>query len=155
MTENSYKNAIRTYKAVLDWFEDNDVTFDRDDSEMCVSSYFTGEDLKMNYTVRVNPEREVLTYESPMPFTVPKEKAVNMAFAVAAINERLANGCFLYDMNADSVRFKMTTCFTGASVVTEEMIAYMIITSTGTVEEYNDKLFLLTKGILDYTDFIE
>ena len=91
---------------------------------------------------------------SPLPVDFPEDKRVDAAVAMATINNKLMNGCFDLDMSDGDVRFRLCQIFHDNDF-SEEQIMYMMIITFKTVDEYNDPLFMLAKGMMDMTQFLE
>ena len=155
MNERQSENVMKAYETIGSWLDGNRLKYEKHEDQLYYESWFSGNDLKMRYKIQVVADREIIKYVSVLPFNVPKEKAIDMAIAICAINNKLISGCFIYDMESNSLYFKMTTSFAGCSTVTEDMVSFMIIAATRTVDDYNDKLFMLSQGVIGYTDFIE
>ena len=153
VTPEMAENAKNIYESLINWLDRDNWRYKRNDENHLIESGMGGDDLHMRFTIRVDEKREIISYYSELPFKVPGDKMVDMAIAVNAINNSLLNGYFEYDL-AGSVCFKMSNAFAGCSGITDEVFAYLIFTATNTVDDYNDRLFMLTKGMISADDFL-
>ncbi|MBQ4066721.1 MAG: hypothetical protein IJD22_03645 [Clostridia bacterium] len=113
-----------------------------------------GEDLPMSFNVSANPENSVLTLRSPLPITVPADRRIDMALAVCKINTRLNDGCFQYDMKNGLLYYCMTCGYTD-SIMGNGAFLYEIFNSCAMVEEYNDRLLLVSEGVITPENIIK
>jgi hypothetical protein len=66
----------------------------------------------------------------------------------------LKDGSFDYDINDGEIRFRLTSSYR-ESILSKELFVYMIGVSIGTIDQYNDKFFMLSKGVMSIQQFIE
>ena len=96
----------------------------------------------------------VIQLLSSMPFVVSESKRLDFAIAVCAINSSLVDGCFDYNIANGNLLFRMTNSFM-ESRMSEEVFSYMLFCSCATIDNYNDKLFMLAKGVMSVSDFLK
>ncbi len=89
-----------------------------------------------------------------MPFKVPEDKISEMAIAVAVANNGLRDGSFDFDVSDGKILFRMTACYID-SILGKELYRMMLIVSSNTIDRYNDKFLMLSKGIVSLEQFIE
>ena len=86
------------------------------------------------------------------PRDIAEDKRVEAAIAINAINNQLANGNFDMDIGDGTVLFRVAVPFEGG--MPDESIHYLIGVACVTVDEYNDKLLMLNKGMWTLEEFI-
>ena len=151
---DSHERAEQVYQMFKDHLSSKGFHFDPHDEDKVITLTAHGEDLPIPLIIRVIEEREVVQMTSPLPGSFPEDKRVDAAVAVATINNKLMNGCFDLDMSDGEIRFRLTQSFHDNDF-SEEQIIYMMIITFKTVDEYNDPLFMLAKGMMDMTQFLE
>ena len=105
-------------------------------------------------TIRVNPRNELVSFFSKLPFNVEEDKRIDVALAICAVNYWLADGSFDYDLSDGSILFRLTSSYK-ESTLGEALFEYMVVVSAATVDNYNDKFFMMSKGMMTYQQFIE
>ena len=113
-----------------------------------------GKDLPMEFFIVVDVDREIIMIKSPDFTTFPPEKIGDAAKAVCAINYAIADGSYALDVKDGHLMWTMTSSYAG-SLISEEVIHYMIAISIITVDKFNDMFMMLNMGILDIDTFIE
>ena len=142
------------YECFKKHFQDHDLHFEAHDEDHAITATFGGEDLPMPLLIRVIDNREVVKLSSSVPLKIPEEKRVDTAIAITAINYQLLNGCFQMDLSDGEVRYSMAQSFRG-SEVNDEIIRYLISVTIQTTDEYNDRFFMLGKGLMSLDQFLE
>ena len=122
--------------------------------DMMINFTMKGKDLPMEFFIVVDVDREIIMIKSPDFTTFPAEKISDAAMAVCAINYAIADGSYALDVKDGNVMWTMTSSFAG-SLISEEVIHYMIAISIITVDKFNDMFMMLNMGILDIDTFIE
>ncbi|MBP3634002.1 MAG: hypothetical protein J6J43_05470 [Oscillospiraceae bacterium] len=153
MEEKTLK-AQQTYKTLCTSFDNNGWHYDRHDDDLVITCSMSSDDLPIDHMISVLAKQQVVMLLSRLPFTVPKEKALDIAIAVCVINDKLADGCFDYKMEDGSVYFRQTTSFL-ESELGEELFPRMVSIASTTVDAFNDKLFMLVKGMLTIEQFLQ
>lgn len=124
------------------------------DDEMHIVLTVHGDDLPQPTVIRVMDDRSVVQIISPIPCKMPEDKRVDGAIAVSVANYGMINGCFDYDFSDGEIRFRVAAGFRGAEF-TDETIFYLLAIAFQTTDKYNDKFFMLAKGLLSLEQFIE
>ena len=104
--------------------------------------------------MRVNPRSEIVSFISWMPFKVDESKRADMALAICVANYGLVDGSFDYDLSDGSIFFRLTSSYKEITL-SEALLEYMIMVSAALVDKYNDKFFMISKGMLTIQQFIE
>lgn len=154
---NQLKMAKTEYKLLCDTLDKRNWHYDRDDEKLCINVVVTGDDLPMKLTVRIDAERQLVVLHSSMPFEVAADMRIPMAVAVSCANHGMVDGCFDYDSDDGHIVFRMTASFKG-SLISGEVFDYMVAVSCSTIDDYNDKFFLVASQkmpIDKITEFIK
>lgn len=112
-----------------------------------------GDDIPMRFFIYVNPNQRIITLHSPQPVKFPEDKIDLGCKAVCAINYRLTDGDFQIDIRDGEVMFNMSNSYAG-SLISDEVFNYMLGMSINIVDEFNDKLLMLSKGLVDIDTLI-
>ena len=123
-------------------------------SERQIAFTATGNDIPMNFCVEVNCDKQIVVLYSFLPLEADKSVAGEMALAVCSINYRLADGSFDYSIPTGKIAFRMTANYRD-SEIGKELLDYMIRCSIMTVDRYNDKLLMLSRGLMTLDEFSE
>ena len=152
--ENNMKKAVEVYSALISMLENRGWKYERHDERLLIKSGIKGDDLPIEFIVVVNPRNEIVQFISSLPFNMPEQKRIDGALAVCVANYGLADGCFDYDIRDGEIRFRLNSSYR-ESVLSEDVFEYMIMTSASTVDHYNDRFFMLAKGVITIEQFIE
>lgn len=134
--------------------EHHDWHFKKDEENLTIECGAQGDDLPMEITIVVDPERMLIILMSHLPFVMSEDKRLDTAVAVSAVNFALVDGSFDYDIKSGHMIFRMSNSFR-ESLIGEDLFIYMILVSCHTIDEYNDKFLMLSKGIITLEQFIE
>jgi hypothetical protein len=148
------RDAKKVYDTIIKALDGREWVYQRDDDELTVTYKVGGDDLPMHFILRVDEERNLIRLFSPMPCNFPEDKRIEGAIATCYATNKLANGCFEYDLSDGMAVFRMANPYENCDI-SVDLINYMISVGCNTVDEYNDKLFMIAKGMLKITDFIE
>jgi len=148
------RKAKEVYKTLIRMLDGINWNYDRDDDKLLIKSGVSSDDLTVEFIVVVQPKQEVVQFLSTLPFKMPEDKRVDGAVATSVVNYRLVHGSFDYDMRDGRIIFRMTSSYRD-SKISEELLKYTIMVSSATVDDYNDKLFMLSKGMITLDDFIK
>ncbi len=152
--EKNMKAAQNVYETICQMFDDMDFKYERHDEDMVISCTVRGDDFPMEMLFFVHADREIVQLISPMPYRINEEKRVDAAIAVAIANYGLVNGSFDYDMSDGEIRFRVTQAFMD-SILGKEVFRYMIAAASSSIDKYNDRFFMLNKGMMTVEQFIE
>ncbi len=154
MAEVDMKKAKQVYGTVKSMFDSIGWTYTEHEDDLVIASGVKGEDLPIEFIVVVKPQNQVVQLLSQMPFEVPEDKRVDLAVAVAVANYGLVDGSFDYSIANGKIIFRLTSSYR-ESVLSEELFRYMVMVSAGTVDDYNDKFFMIAKGAMTVAQFME
>ena len=142
-----YRTLIRTLDGV-DW------KYEKNDEKLLIRSGVKSDDFPVEFIVLVKPKNEVVQFLSKLPFNFPEDKRVEGAIAVCAANYGLVDGSFDYDIRDGEIVFRLTSSYR-QSLLGEELFKYMIVVASSTVDKYNDKFFMISKGMMTAVQFLE
>ena len=155
MTEEMLKKSgENVYATICKMFDNLGYHYERHDDDLVVSCTVKGEDIPMDILFIVRSERQLVQLLSPMPFTVPEDKRMEMAVAVTVASNNLVDGSFDFDLSNGRIVFRQTSSYM-ESILGEELFTYMLMVSANTIDDYNDKFLMLAKGMMTLEQFID
>ena len=154
MDEKKMKQAMSVYETICRALESEDWKYTRDDEKLVINCKARGEDLPLDLYFIVNPGAQVVSLISPMPFKIAEDKRVDLALAVCMVNDNLVNGCFDYNIANGNINFRMVSSFC-ESILSEKLFLYMLLVSAHTVDDYNDKFLMISKGMMSLEQLAE
>lgn len=147
--------AKKVYDSMIKALNKQGWKFSEDkDGELIIYSNYQGEDIPIEFIIKIDEERQVLQFLSQLPFAVSEDKRVDAAIAVCVANWYMVNGSFDYNFETGKIVFRLTTSYVD-SVLGEEFFMSMIATSVFTTDDYNDKFLMISKGTLSLEQFIK
>ncbi len=152
--EKLLKPASSVYQTVCKALELREWSFKRDDEKLMISCGVRGDDIPMDLYIEVNPNAQVVSLYSPLPFRVEEDKRVDMAVVISMANYGFTYGAFDYDISEGYIQFRMTSSFF-ESIISDALINQMISVAIGTVDDYNDRFLMVSKGMLSVQQFAE
>ncbi len=153
MAEEKSARAQKVYKTLCATLESHDWKYKRDDYDLSIECGAQGDDLPMDISVKVETDRQLIMLLSHLPFVIPEEKRLDAAIAISIINNMLIDGSFDYDIVHGHILFRMTSSFI-ESEISSDLFTYMLMGSCYIIDEYNDKLLMLGKGMITIEKFI-
>ena len=155
MSENfEMQKARQVYNDLVDMLDTRDWKYEKFDDDLVIRSGIKGDDLPIEFIMFVKPKNQVVQFISKLPFNMPEDKRVDGAIAVCVANYGLVDGSFDYDLSDGEIRFRLTSSYR-ESTIAPDLLEYMIMCAAATVDGYNDKFFMLAKGMLTVQQFIE
>ena len=127
--------------------------YQRMDDEMKIMFGVNGDDLPMTFLAIIDADRQLIRLISLLPFKMNRDKIVEGAVAVCAINYLLADGSFDFDIEEGNILFRLTSSFRN-SLLGEDAFKYIVGVACHTIDIYNDKLLDLNEGRISMGDFI-
>lgn len=149
----NFEQAKATFETLCKTLDNLEWHYESDEERLSVECGAQGEDLPMKLSIQIDAERMLAILISHMPFVISEDKRLDVAIAVSAINNMLADGCFDFDIASGRLLFRMTNSFI-ESKLGEDIFAYLLLCSCKTIDEYNDKFFMLGKGALAVEQFL-
>ena len=153
MAEEKMERAAKVYETLCAALDSHNWKYKRDDENLKIDSAAQGDDLPMEFTIRIDAERQLILLLSHLPFVIAEEKRLDTAIAVSIVNNDLVDGSFDYDIAGGHMFFRMTSSFI-ESDIGNDLFTYMLMCSLHTIDEYNDKFLLLSKGAIGLDSFL-
>ena len=152
--DKKLKKAQSVYSGLCEMLDTKGLRYEKHDSDMTITFTAVGNDIPMRFIVNVDAERGLIRLISPIPATFEGDKRIEGAIATSQINYGLADGSFDFEYETGKVYFRLTTSFMD-SIISKEVGRYMIGCAGVVVDEYNDKLLMLSKGNLSLDEFFK
>ncbi|MDE7167332.1 MAG: hypothetical protein K2O28_00615 [Clostridia bacterium] len=152
--ELKLKNAQSVYKILCDLFDEKELSYKKFEDDLVVTITMHGNDLPMNFVVKVDEERELIRVLTKLPVVFQDEKRLDGAIATGKINYGLVDGSFDYNFKKGEIIFRLTSSYKGCTV-SKDLIYYMMSCACYTVDDYNDKLLALSEGKITVKDFFD
>jgi len=147
------EQAKKMYNTIVKAIENHGWHGEFNDEELSVELRIKGDDLPMILRLHVRAEREMVVLYCTMPFKFSQEHMVDGAYALCYINDLLSDGCFDLDLETGRICFRHSILYLD-SIIGPGAIEYMLDFSVYVVDEFNDKLLAINKGLLSVEDFI-
>ena len=154
MAEQDMRKAVEVYETLCSMLDNINWKYDKIEEKLMIKSGVKGEDLPIDFIVVVKPRNQVVQFISSMPFNMPEDKRVEGALAVCTANYGLVDGSFDYDLSDGQIVFRLTSSYRD-SLLSEALFEYMVMVSASTIDKYNDRFFMLAKGMISLEQFIE
>ena len=148
---NKAHEVFAMLKAAMDH---DDWKYEANDEECVLLSGCTGEDFPITFFFKVDPQRECLTFRSSPFAKFDDEHFMDGALATCVANHGLVFGHFDYDASDNSVRYTMANSIVGTEFE-EAFFIDMLQTAVRTVDNYNDRFIMLSKGMIDIKQFLK
>lgn len=155
LDNNKMENAKSIYKLIVDYLDKKNIKCKKHEDKLTVefSLDFEGTPL-CGYSIFVNVEKEYIGALALFNIERERENINDIYVGLAKLNLMLAHGCFCYDIEGDSVVYKMETSFTD-SIIAEDVIDYLYsIIMIATIDNYYNFLLFIT-GRLTLDEFIK
>lgn len=152
--EMNLKQARLVYRTFRNALDGNDWKYRVDDENLKIECGAQGDDLPMEIGIHMDVERQLLMILSRLPFVIAEDKRIELAVAVNAVNNIMVDGCFDFDINAGHMFFRVTNSFLD-SVMSEDVCLELLYKACQTIDEYNDKFLLISKGMLSIEQFLQ
>lgn len=150
MAEN--KQAQTVYQTVLKALDNRQWNYDRHDNDLTVTMGVSGDDLPMQLILEVDADRELVKLLSKLPLSFPEDKRLEGSIATNIININIADGSFDYKFDTGAIYFRQVSSFKN-SLIGTGLIDYLIDCACWTIDEYNDKLLMMAKGLMTIQEF--
>ena len=152
--QKSIKSAETVYNTLCEMLDDRNWKYDKHPEDSVVHFVVGGDDIPMEFVVNIDAERQLVRMLSQLPFTFSEAKRIEGAIATCQATFKLADGSFDYDFKTGRNLFRMTSSFRG-SLISKELLAYMVDCSCYTVDAYNDKFLMIDRGVLGIEDLFK
>lgn len=151
---NKAEKAQEVYETLCAAIEKRGWHFNKEEALKLVRIGLRGEDLPMDFFFVVDEERMIIRLMSRLPFAMKEDKRIDGAIMTCAATNKLANGCFDYDISKGTITFRMTASYR-ESMIGEGLFDYLIDCAATTVDRYNDQFFAINLGLTTIQEFLE
>lgn len=153
MTNEQLERANTVFKKLCELLDGNKWSYTKDEENLKIDLTTRGEDLPIDIRIKVDQERQLVLLLSPMPFIIPEDRRLDIAIATNAVNSIMVDGSFDFNVKNGSMFFRITNSFI-ESEIGNEVLNYLLMVSCYSIDEYNDKFLMLSKGMMSVEDFI-
>ena len=152
--EKNVKSAYEVYQTLCTMLDDLNLKYSRDDESFAIQVGIQGEDFPVRMHIRVNPGKSLISVLSQLPFSVPEDKRIEMSVAVSMANYLLVDGSFDYNIGEGDILFRLTSSYLD-SLIGKELLQFMLMVSYKTIDNFNDKFFMLMKEKMTLDEFAQ
>ncbi len=152
--DKKLKNAQNVYKTLCAMLDEKELKYEKHEDDLVVTFILGGDDIPMQFVLNVDSDRQLIRLLSPIPVTFEGDKRIEGAIATCQANYRIADGSFDFDFKQGRILFRMTSSYID-SLISKDVFEYMVAVASYTVDEYNDKFFMLAKGQLPIEEFFK
>lgn len=145
--------AQKVYDTICSMLDAKDFNYESEIGSLEIETGIKGKDIPMPIKYVVHPERQIVSIYSPLPFDIDEDKRVDIALCLTVVNNHLVDGSFDYDLAKGHIAYRATACYID-SEIGENLFDYMLTMVATTVDEYNDKLYMVNQGLMDFDQFI-
>ncbi len=151
--EQKLEKAVAVYAQLCNNLDAHGWHYDKEDEKLRITCGAQGDDLPIKIVWRVDVAHQLVSLMSMLPFLTTPEKYADFAVALCAVNNKLAHGCFDYDLERGGIFYRMTNSFL-ESDIGDDTLSYMLFASCHTIDDYNDKLMMLNQDMITLEDFL-
>ena len=148
------RKAREVFQTLVKMLDTRNWKYEKHEDKLLIKSGIKGDDLPVEFIVVVKPRNEVVQFISQLPFNMPEDKRVDGAIAICVANYGLVDGSFDYDITDGSITFRLTSSYRSSNLGLD-LFEYMIMVAASTVDSYNDKFFIISKGVMTLQQFME
>lgn len=152
--QKNVRDALNTYNLLCEALDEHEFKYEKHADDLVITFGMSGEDIPMQFVVMIDAERSLIRIFSPIPATFGEDKRIEGAIATCQVNYKLSFGSFDYDIKKGTVSFRMVSSYKD-SLLSKDMFMYMIAFANFNVDKYNDKFFMLAKGMMTIEDFMK
>lgn len=146
--------AAKNYRTLLEAVEANDWKCKHDDSALKISYGVNGDNLHMEFTITVIPEKQLVSLHSDLPCKFPPKMTAIGAMVICAANYSLSDGNFDFNVDNGSVSFKMTESYRGG-ILAIDAYKYLLNYSAWAVDKFYKPINDVINGKRHHKDVIE
>lgn len=152
MTDNERAKAVMG--AITEFMDSAKLGYEYDEENNTAFVTITGDDFPVSLMFSANEKNGRVETYSRMPYEIKKEKAMDIAMAIAAINSRIAYGKFCLYIDKGICTYENSEYFTGLEGFSTDYGRALVAPAYSIVEEYNEKLYAVNKGLMTVKEFI-
>ena len=148
------ERAKYVFGLIRQMLDAHDWRYQPDEENLKIKTGARGDDLPMEMVLYVDEKLDRVQLISPLLFDVQEDKRLDMAIAICNCNNGMVQGCFDYDISDGSIFFRMSNSYAD-STIDPELFYHMLMIACITVDQYNDQLMMLGKGIISIEQFLK
>lgn len=152
--EKTIKNAKSTFNTLCTYLDKIGWHYEKHEEDLTIHFGVRGDDLPMDFFIELDADRELIKLFSPLPFNFDESKRVEGAIVICRANYKLADGYFDYNYKDGGILYKITNSFK-SSLMSQEFFRYLVGVSVSTVDQFNDKFLMVSKGVMPVEDFFK
>lgn len=152
--EMNMQKAKQVFATMIRMLDTRGWHYEKHEDDLLIKSGIRGDDLPIEFIVVVKPQQQIVQFLSRLPFSIPEDKRVDAALAVCVANYGLVDGSFDYNLSDGDITFRLNSSYR-ESTLGEDLFEYIIMCAAATVDNYNDKFFMLAKGMMTVQQFLE
>ena len=127
----------KVFKLLCSMLDSIGWTYDKMEEKLAIETSARGDDFPIHIRIGIDDDH----------------KRQEGAVCAGAANYRIVDGAFDYDVRDGQILYRQNVCYRDA-VISEETLKYLLNCACSTVDQYNDKMFMVAKGVLPLTDYI-
>lgn len=152
--EQETKAEQPMYEQLCEALDERNWKYNKDEEKDMVTIRFTTDGLPVELRLWIDQKRELVRLASLLPFKINEEKRVDAAVAICAVNDRMVDGSFDYDISDGQIIFRMAHSYKECKVESE-LFQYMVDCSVAMVEKYSAKFLGISTGMLSIEAALE
>ena len=145
--------AKAVYQQLKDALDKREWEYHAVDEDLVIVSDYTGEDFPIQFIFRVDEERQCLTFHTSEFATFEQKDYLDATLAICVANRGMVFGHFDFNMTKGTISYTMSNSFVD-SELGEAFFLAMLATAVSTVDRYNDRFIMLSKGLIDFKQFV-
>ena len=152
--QKNLKRAKNVFNTICIALDNKDWKYEKNEDDLVITLLVSGDDLPMGIIIAVDADRQLIRLLSPIPSKFTDELSYLGALACCHFTYKLADGSFDYNLTEGTVVFRITSTFID-SLISEELISYIIDTACSTIDEYNHHFEALAKGDMTLDELLQ
>lgn len=152
--ETDFINAQRVYKSVCEALDEHDFEYQKFEEDLVLTFAYDICGESMVFILQAQAELKLVRILSMMKQTFPEERRIEGALAVNYVNYSMNDGSFDLSVDDGEVYFKLTTSIR-ESLISPELVLYMIDYSRHACEMFCGNLAKLAKGEISLNEFVD
>ena len=146
--------AATVFYDICEMLDKNEWTYKKNVEELRIEFGAQGEDLPIELVIWVDADRQLVKVFSHLPYVISEKKRIEVAIAVSVINNTMVDGCVDFDLSTGHLFFRITNSYRDSDI-SQAVYEYLVYCACQTIDNFNDKLLMLSKGAISVEQFIE
>ena len=153
-TEKGLQEAKALYEQVCEVLDSINLRYQKVEDDFIVHAVMMRKNALFSIHIVVDIDRKLIRACSIPAVEFCKEKRIDAALAICGLNDRMADGCFVFDATDGSVLFRAAMSYR-ESLIGEEAIVYLFHLAKHMAEKYSPRLEQLDSGSISLEEFLE